>query len=72
MAELNYFVCTLGEAAQYKEYEGKTVNDILDHQAQTHPFRLAVGFPIPNPEKRHWDSVIYCAWYRGTPTPRLD
>lgn len=60
MADLNYFVCTLGQAAEFNQYKGNTVNEFLDHQAQTHPLHLAVGFPIPSQEKRHWDSVVYC------------
>ncbi|KAF2134248.1 thioester reductase [Dothidotthia symphoricarpi CBS 119687] len=52
----NYFVCTLGQAAtiheQPKSYS--TVSELVDHQAQYHPYLPAVGFPIPHPNQDEW------------------
>ncbi len=48
--ELNYFVCTLGQAATLNTQNPhvfKNVNDFLDHQARVIPRNPAVGFPIP-------------------------
>ena len=49
--ELNYFVCTLGQAAVVNEQYPrgfKTVNNFLDHQARVIPQNPAVGFPAPS------------------------
>ncbi|KAI9844350.1 MAG: putative NRPS-like protein biosynthetic cluster [Sclerophora amabilis] len=48
---LNYFICTLGQAAQInarEPHDFSTVNDFLDRQAQLIPNRPAVGFPKPS------------------------
>lgn len=47
---LNYFTCTLGQAAQYKETVPEdersfdTVLDLVDKQAEAHGDRPALGF----------------------------
>ncbi|KAL8655714.1 MAG: hypothetical protein Q9226_002937, partial [Calogaya cf. arnoldii] len=63
MADTNYFVCTLGQAAgiNAKSPHGfETITDFLDHQAQIVPKAPAVGFPLPSGNKdKEWDSVVY-------------
>jgi acyl-CoA synthetase (AMP-forming)/AMP-acid ligase II len=52
--ELNYFVCTLGQAARINAQSPhvfKTVNDFIDFQARTIPQAPAVAFPIPPDSK---------------------
>ncbi len=49
--ELNYFVCTLGQAAitnAENPHGFQTVNNFLDLQARLIPQNPAVGFPIPS------------------------
>lgn len=63
MAELatNYFVCTLGEAAELRAQNNKTyttVTDLIEKQAQSNPNLPAFAFPIPGPGTI-WDSQIY-------------
>ena len=48
--ESNYFVCTLGQAAELNEvnpHEYSTVNEFLALQGHALPDEPAVGFPIP-------------------------
>lgn len=48
--ELNYFICTLGQAVKINAqgpHVFKTVNDLIDCQARTIPQAPAVGFPVP-------------------------
>lgn len=50
LVDVNYFVCTLGQAAALnaeKPHSYKTVNDLIDLQARQNPIRPAVGFPKP-------------------------
>lgn len=62
---VNYFVCTLGQAAALipdKPHSCTTVNEFIDHQAREHPNRPAVGFPIPPKDKetdKEWNYAIY-------------
>lgn len=45
--EPNYFVCTLGQAAQWNKkhpHSFHTINDLIDQQAELHPNDLAIGF----------------------------
>ena len=61
--ELNYFVCTLGQAAELKAknpYEIKTVNDFFALQAYHYPEEPAVGFPLPKTggNDRQWDYEV--------------
>lgn len=63
--DLNYFVCTLGQAAAINAeipHSWKTVNDFIDHQAEKHPDRPAAGFPVPpvvTIADQGWDFVIF-------------
>ena len=46
--DLNYFTCTLGQAAAWNEehpHSFQTVNDLIDEQAERFPNHPAVGFP---------------------------
>ena len=62
---LNYFVCTLGEAAEINTQNPRswrTVNDFIDHQAEKFPKRPAVGFPISSHATKKdsgWGFVVY-------------
>lgn len=66
--DVNYFVCTLGQAASLnaeKPHSFKTINDFVDLQARQYPTRPAVGFPIPPKNKdaeNEWNSVAYSKW----------
>ena len=67
VVDVNYFVCTLGQAAVFnaeKPHAFRTVNELIDLQAQRHPSRPAVGFPIPPKDKnkdqdQEWEHAIY-------------
>ena len=63
--DINYFVCTLGQAKTLiaqKPHSFKTVNEFIDHQAEQYPSQPAVGFPIP-PENQNsdkeWSRAVY-------------
>ena len=64
----NYFVSTLGEAAQLhgaNPQPGGTINDFLDEQSQNVPHFPAVGFPVatrPSAEEASWDCTIFCSY----------
>ena len=50
-----YFTCTLGQAAEINArhpHVFKTVNDLLDYQAEHSPDLPAVAFPLPNMPNR--------------------
>ena len=54
--EVNYFVCTLGQAATLNAaapHAFRTVNDLLDVHARRIPEYPAVGFPVPNNDAKH-------------------
>ncbi|KAI4136432.1 MAG: hypothetical protein L6R39_007789, partial [Caloplaca ligustica] len=60
MADLNYFVCTLGQAVEVnhkRPHSFKTINGFIDHQAHVVPDSLAVGFPVPTADRSdgEWD-----------------
>ena len=63
--DINYFVCTLGQAAVLnvrRPHAFKTVNDFFDLQAQKHPTNPAVGFPVPSEDKgadKEWEYDVY-------------
>lgn len=63
--DVNYFICTLGQAAAFnaqKPHSFKTVNEFIDHQAQKHPSRPAVAFPIPPNDRqtdKEWNYVVH-------------
>ena len=58
--DLNYFVCTLGQANNGYSQPFKTINDFVDHQARQFPNRPAVGFPVPHPNAgEQWDQIVY-------------
>ena len=64
-ADVNYFVCTLGQAAVLiadKPHPYRTVNEFIDHQAREHSSRPAIGFPTPPQNKetdQKWDYGVY-------------
>lgn len=66
--EVNYFVCTLGQAASinHRNPHGfRTVNEFLDAQAQAIPNSPAVGFPtVPGQpkDKAEWDYLVLSAF----------
>lgn len=46
----NYFICTLGEAAEFNAqtpHRFKTINELVDQQSREIPLRPAVAFPVP-------------------------
>ena len=48
---MNYFACTLGQAAEQTLCDladVKNINDFIDYQAEKFPNRHAVGFPSQN------------------------
>lgn len=61
--DLNYFVCTLGQAAALNNEHPqpfKTINDFIDHQARQFPTRPAVGFPVPQKNAgEQWGQTVY-------------
>ena len=65
VANTNYFVCTLGQAAALNTktpHSFKTVNDFIDLQAREHPNSPALGFPIPPKDQgtdSEWDFAVY-------------
>lgn len=66
MAKLdtNYFVCTLGQAAQLtnqSQHQFETVSDLIDSQAREFPDVPAIGFPIPS-ETGKWAQRIFSQW----------
>ena len=67
-ADVNYFVCTLGQAAALiadEPHPFKTVNEFIDYQAREHPSHPAFGFPIPPKDKetdKKWDYAVYSKW----------
>ena len=55
--DLNYFVCTLGQAAEgglSKNKPYNTINEFLDHLAHLHPKKPAVAFPSFDPPDLAW------------------
>lgn len=62
-AGLNYFTCTLAEAANIKTrqpVEYTTINEFIDVQAQRFPERPAVAFAVPNDAGKPWGCEIFC------------
>lgn len=62
VVSLSYFSCTLGEAAVLKSGNPtnfKTINDLIDLQAERHPKRYAVGFPTPKDGHQEWGSELF-------------
>ena len=61
--DLNYFVCTLGQAAAINNGYSqpfRTINDFIDHQARQFPNRPAVAFPIPQKNGgEQWGQIVY-------------
>ncbi|KAJ5035155.1 uncharacterized protein L3040_008413 [Drepanopeziza brunnea f. sp. 'multigermtubi'] len=62
-APLNYFTCTLGEAAEANNSRSsdnvRTVNELLESQARKHPGLPAAGFPVPSAEGHDWGREIF-------------
>jgi acyl-coenzyme A synthetase/AMP-(fatty) acid ligase len=52
----NYFVCTLGQAAelQSRAKPYRNISEFIRQQSQHHPLLPAVGFPIPQPDQTQW------------------
>lgn len=64
MCDLNYFVCTLGQAVktnQNNPHQFTTINEFIDHQAHVIPGGLAIGFPVPTDSgyDGQWESIIF-------------
>lgn len=65
MSDLNYFVCTLGQAIktnQCNPHQFTVINEFIDHQAREIPDRLAVAFPVPTVDDgrdEHWASRVF-------------
>lgn len=68
--EVNYFVCTLGQAASINHrhpHSFRTVNEFLDAQAQVIPHSPAVAFPtVPGQQKdeTEWDYLVLSAFMK--------
>ena len=66
--DLNYFVCTLGQATAINEknpHSYNTINEFIDYQASYHPDFPAVGFPVPSQHESpdgNWDYRVYSTW----------
>lgn len=66
--EVNYFVCTLGQAASFNHrspHSFRTVNGFLDAQAQAIPHSPAVGFPTltgHQKDEAEWDYLVLSAF----------
>lgn len=60
MAEINYFTCTLGQAALLQKQRGyNCINEFIDEQAARVPDLPAVGFYTPNIEDgKAWTSHV--------------
>ena len=62
----NYFVCTLGQAAEMnlrRPHTFSTINQFLDQQNDQIPNAPAVGFPVPSQNSgqgQDWDHEILC------------
>ena len=65
--ESNYFVCTLGQAAELNRvnaHQYRTVTEFLDYRKAASPEDPAVGFPNPSPgagDGGDWDYEVLCA-----------
>jgi hypothetical protein len=63
-ATLNYFTCTLGQAAELNGIfprDFATVTELIDIQAQVHRDKPAVGFPFPASENSETPGYnVYC------------
>ena len=66
-AEVNYFVCTLGQAAginQKNPHSFQTISEFLDVQAQAVPHNPAVGFPTLSGQQKgeaEWNHQVFSA-----------
>ena len=64
-SRLNYFVCTLGEAAAINAknpHPWKTINNFIDYQASKYSANPAVAFPAPSGSTHkdsEWGHLIY-------------
>lgn len=75
-SDLNYFVCTLDQAARVKNaYSPKwpTVNDFIDQRAITSPTLPAFGFPVPLKDQEEnpteWGFAVHCEFL---PAPQIE
>ena len=74
--DLNYFVCTLGQAAAINvqsPHSWTTVNELIDHLAREQPDRPAVGFPVPPKSTdllSEWGFNVYSTSSQGLPRCR--
>ena len=65
LLHVNYFVCTLGQAATLnaeKPHSFNNINDFIDLQARQSSIRPAVGFPVPSKDKEtdsEWNFAVY-------------
>jgi hypothetical protein len=61
--DLNYFVCTLGEALEVQQkssHSYQTINDFFNLQKDSNPDVPAVAFPVPG-SNYEWFREIYSA-----------
>ena len=59
----NYFVCTLGQAAELNAtnpHSYKTITEFLEEKNATVPDDPAVGFPIVTYAQEQWDYEVLC------------
>ena len=72
MEDLNYFVCTLGQAAilnAHNPHESETVSDFVDSMADEHDSMPAIGVPIPGDEDP-WQAD-FCSMYARSAFPSI-
>lgn len=63
---LNYFTCTLGQAAviiDQKPHDFHSINEFIEQQAKHIPHLAAVGFPVPRKEEE-WGAHIFSEPHR--------
>lgn len=69
---LNYFICTLGEAAKLPPSKFTTANDLIDKQAKNRGEKFACGFPARQGEDREWSYDLFSSrWFTGSYAPSV-
>lgn len=63
---LNYFTCTLGQAAQLSPSTFSTANKLIDKQAEAHGEDLACGFITPRNGDQEWGCDLLSTCSRDT------
>lgn len=62
-ALVNYFTCTLGQAAALsgdKHQECENINQFIDRQARQYAGSPAVGFPVVSNQGKDWEVDVFC------------